>query len=107
MPYDVIDKWLDEEYNFGHDIFEDNSDPEQMIEVQVPWATRKDKSPVSCWSRPMYQLMNTKSYDTYDEDENGYVEFTPEMGFVWTAEEWTDEMIDQHLGLIEEDEEEE
>jgi hypothetical protein len=45
----------------------------------------------------MYDLLDCADYDRYDEDEEGYVNFSYLGGMVWLAEPLTESQIDKIL----------
>jgi hypothetical protein len=96
LPYDVVDQLIDEEFKFGKETFEDEI---------IWWCQRRNpdytagRPLTSNYGRSLFELL-----DDYDgrrtEDADGYVTVRHvSKGMRWTAQELTDEEIDEVLQL--------
>lgn len=88
LPYDYVDKMIEQTYKFTHDVWTDNDG--------IEWEThhcrfRNPTKHTSTFPRSFFNTIPLPEYH-FEEDEEGYVDGTDlNFGFYWRAEPLTED----------------
>lgn len=97
LPYDFVDEWIDMRLKFY-------SRPHQDSNLTYHRAVPRNSKDINSgnYGRHVFELIDdwtVEDSDRWEEDEYGYWNYPNLFSYHYTAREWSEDAIDEFLGL--------